>query len=106
MLKMGFNAFCLPGRKIVVFTELLKHFRSDAEIATIIGHEVGHAVARHSAGGITKNLWFAIMQLIRYKFVMPDVVNAMSNLFLRLPFSRRYSTVHLLPTFSVITSYD
>ena len=35
------NAFCLPGGKIVVFTGLLEHFRSDAEIATIIGHEVG-----------------------------------------------------------------
>jgi predicted Zn-dependent protease len=34
------NAFCLPGGKIVVFTGLLEHFRSDAEIATIIGHEV------------------------------------------------------------------
>ncbi|VVA11000.1 Hypothetical predicted protein [Prunus dulcis] len=83
------NAFCLPGGKIVVFTGLLKHFRSDAEIATIIGHEVGHAVARHSAEGITKNLWFAILQLILYQFVMPDVVNTMSNLFLKLPFSRR-----------------
>lgn len=34
------NAFCLPGGKIVVFTGLLNHFRADAEIATIIGHEV------------------------------------------------------------------
>jgi hypothetical protein len=34
------NAFCLPGGKIVVFTGLLDHFRSDSEIATIIGHEV------------------------------------------------------------------
>lgn len=34
------NAFCLPGGKIVVFTGLLDVFRSDAEIATIIGHEV------------------------------------------------------------------
>ncbi|XP_015877852.1 mitochondrial metalloendopeptidase OMA1 [Ziziphus jujuba] len=83
------NAFCMPGGKIVVFTGLLKHFRSDAEIATIIGHEVGHAVARHSAEGITKNLWFAILQLILYQFVMPDLVNTMSTLFLRLPFSRR-----------------
>ncbi|XP_061358676.1 mitochondrial metalloendopeptidase OMA1 [Gastrolobium bilobum] len=83
------NAFCLPGGKIVVFTGLLEHFRSDAEIATIIGHEVGHAVARHSAEGITKNLWFAILQLVLYQFVMPDIVNTMSSLFLRLPFSRR-----------------
>lgn len=34
------NAFCLPGGKIVVFTGLLEHFKADAEIATIIGHEV------------------------------------------------------------------
>ncbi|KAJ8752947.1 hypothetical protein K2173_008682 [Erythroxylum novogranatense] len=83
------NAFCLPGGKIVVFTGLLEHFRSDAEIATIIGHEVGHAVARHSAEGITKNLWFAILQLILYQFIMPDLVNTMSALLLRLPFSRK-----------------
>ncbi|KAK6121723.1 hypothetical protein DH2020_044533 [Rehmannia glutinosa] len=83
------NAFCLPGGKIVVFTGLLKHFRADAEVATIIGHEVGHAVARHSAEQISKNLWLTILQLILYQFFMPDIVNTMSNLFLRLPFSRR-----------------
>ncbi|KAL7003228.1 metalloendopeptidase [Sarracenia purpurea var. burkii] len=83
------NAFCLPGGKIVVFTGLFTHFRTDAEIATIIGHEVGHAVARHVAEGITKNLWFAILQLILYQFIMPDLANTMSALFLKLPFSRR-----------------
>ncbi|KAK7314921.1 hypothetical protein VNO77_33451 [Canavalia gladiata] len=83
------NALCLPGGKIVVFTGLFEHFRSDSEIATIIGHEVAHAVARHSAEGITKNLWFAILQLILYQFVTPDIVHTMSSLFLRLPFSRR-----------------
>ncbi|ESQ43372.1 hypothetical protein EUTSA_v10013554mg [Eutrema salsugineum] len=83
------NAFCMPGGKIVVFTGLLEHFKSDAEVATVIGHEVGHAVARHVAEGITKNLWFAILQLVLYQFVMPDLVNTMSALFLRLPFSRK-----------------
>ncbi|EOA13369.1 hypothetical protein CARUB_v10026406mg [Capsella rubella] len=83
------NAFCMPGGKIVVFTGLLNHFKSDAEVATVIGHEVGHAVARHIAEGITKNLWFAILQLVLYQFVMPDLVNTMSALFLRLPFSRK-----------------
>jgi hypothetical protein len=34
------NAFCLPGGKIVVFTGLIKHFPNDAEIATVLGHEV------------------------------------------------------------------
>lgn len=83
------NAFCLPGGKIVVFTGLLNHFKADAEIATIIGHEVSHAIARHSAEQISKNLWLTILQLILYQFFIPDFVNTMSNLLLRLPFSRR-----------------
>ncbi|QHN93855.1 hypothetical protein S83_060458 [Arachis hypogaea] len=52
------NAILLPGGKIVVYNGLLEHFKSDAEIATIIGHEVGHAVARHIAEGLTKNSFF------------------------------------------------
>ncbi|KAH1247952.1 hypothetical protein AAZX31_06G271100 [Glycine max] len=87
--KPDLNAFCLPGGKIVVFTGLFDHFKSDAEIATIIGHEVGHVVARHNAEGITKNLWFAILQLILYLLFIPDIINIMSSLFLHLPFSRR-----------------
>lgn len=83
------NAFCLPGGKIVVFTGLLNNFRSDYEIATILSHEVAHAVARHSAEQMSKNLWLTILQLILYQFVMPDLVNTMSHFFLRLPFSRR-----------------
>lgn len=34
------NAMCLPGGKIIVFSGLLDHFKTDAEIATVIGHEV------------------------------------------------------------------
>lgn len=84
------NAFCLPGGKIMVFTGLLNAFPSDAEIATVIAHEVGHAVARHAAEGITSNLWFAVLQIILLQFIgIPDVVYAMSNLLLKLPFSRR-----------------
>ncbi|KAG4967775.1 hypothetical protein JHK87_033426 [Glycine soja] len=83
------NAFCLPDGKIVVFTGLFDHFKRDAEIATIIGHEVGHVVARHNAEGITKNLWFAILRLILYLLFIPDIVNIMSSLFLHLSFSRR-----------------
>ncbi|XLU42216.1 hypothetical protein S245_037030, partial [Arachis hypogaea] len=56
------NAFWLPGGEIVVYTGLLEHFKSDAEIATIIRREVGHALARHTAEYMTKNLWFAILQ--------------------------------------------
>ncbi|XP_026380248.1 uncharacterized protein LOC113275038 isoform X1 [Papaver somniferum] len=84
------NAFCIPGGKIVVFTGLLDHFRTDAEIATVISHEVGHVVARHGAEQISNNMWLTILQIILLQFVgMPDLVNLTSQLFLRLPFSRR-----------------
>ncbi|KAL6635087.1 hypothetical protein ACP70R_027758 [Stipagrostis hirtigluma subsp. patula] len=84
------NAMCLPGGKIVVFTGLLDKFRAEAEVATVLGHEVGHAIARHSAEQITRNMWFAILQIVILQFIyMPDLVNTMSTLLLRLPFSRR-----------------
>ncbi|WCJ20627.1 Peptidase family M48 family protein [Euphorbia peplus] len=83
------NAFCLPGGKIVVFTGLFDLFKTDAEIATIIGHEVAHAVARHTAEALSKNLWFAILQLVLIQYAPRDIVTTMSSLFLRLPFSRR-----------------
>ncbi|XP_039142997.1 uncharacterized protein LOC120280288 [Dioscorea cayenensis subsp. rotundata] len=37
-----FYAFCLPCRKIVVSTRVLDHLRTDAEIATLLGHENGN----------------------------------------------------------------
>lgn len=51
------NAMCLPGGKIVVFTGLLNHFKTDAEIATVLGHEVdlgfpGSCVILVSCGGL------------------------------------------------------
>ncbi len=41
------NAFCLPGGKIAVYTGLFKYTDNDAELAAVMGHEVGHAIARH-----------------------------------------------------------
>ncbi|KAJ0713964.1 putative peptidase M48 [Helianthus annuus] len=83
------NAYCLPGGKIVVFTGILKHFKTDEEIATIIGHEVAHVVARHAVERFTKNIWLVLGQLILYEFVNPDLVDISSVFLLDLPFSRR-----------------
>jgi len=42
------NAFCMPGGKIVVFEGLLPLISTEDELAVVIGHEVAHAVAKHS----------------------------------------------------------
>lgn len=43
------NAFVLPSGKIGVTTGLLALTRNDDQLATVLGHEVGHVVARHAA---------------------------------------------------------
>ncbi|MDR2405665.1 MAG: M48 family metallopeptidase [Deltaproteobacteria bacterium] len=43
------NAFCMPGGKIVVYTGLLPITKNEAGLATVMGHEVAHALARHGA---------------------------------------------------------
>lgn len=42
------NAFCMPGGKIVVYEGLMDLVSSDDELAVVVGHEVAHAVAKHS----------------------------------------------------------
>lgn len=53
--------------------------------------QIGHCIARHGAEGITKNMWFAIVQIVLFQFMPLDIANTMSHFLLRLPFSRRYS---------------
>jgi predicted Zn-dependent protease len=49
------NAFCLPRGKIVVYTGILPVAQSEAGLATVMGHEVAHAVARHGAQRVFQN---------------------------------------------------
>lgn len=42
------NAFCLPGGKVGIFTGILKYTKNEAGLATVISHEVAHALARHA----------------------------------------------------------
>ena len=50
------NAFCMPGGKIVVFEGLLPLVSSEDELAVVIGHEVAHAVAKHSNERMSQEL--------------------------------------------------
>lgn len=50
------NAFCLPGGKVGIYTGILPITHNEAGLATVIAHEVGHAVARHGAERISEQL--------------------------------------------------
>ncbi len=43
------NAWCMPGGKIVVYSGILPVTKNDAGLATVMGHEVSHALANHGA---------------------------------------------------------
>lgn len=48
------NAFALPGGKVGVYTGLLKLAATDDELAIVMGHEIGHVVARHGGKRMTE----------------------------------------------------
>lgn len=50
------NAFCLPGGKIVVYEGLLPYTQNEAALAVVLGHEIAHAVAKHSAEQLSKQI--------------------------------------------------
>ena len=49
------NAFCLPGGKVVVFTGILPVAQTETGLAVVMGHEIGHALARHGAERMAQN---------------------------------------------------
>ena len=48
------NAFALPGGYIYISRGILSYMNSESELAGVLGHELGHVTARHSAKAISK----------------------------------------------------
>jgi len=51
------NAFCLPGGKMVVYTGILPIAQTEAGLATVLGHEMGHATSRHGSSDCSNRNW-------------------------------------------------
>jgi len=50
------NAWCMPGGKIVVYTGILPTTKDEAGLATVMGHEVAHALLNHGGQRMTADM--------------------------------------------------
>jgi predicted Zn-dependent protease len=48
------NAFALPGGQVFITAALLRRLQNEAQLAGVLGHEIGHVVGRHSAEQLAK----------------------------------------------------
>lgn len=60
------NAFCMPGGKVVVFEGILPITNNEVGLAVVMGHEIAHAVAKHSNERISQQM------LVQYGAALTD----------------------------------
>jgi metalloendopeptidase OMA1, mitochondrial len=96
------NAFCLPGGKVVVYTGILPVCATDAGLATVMGHEIAHALGRHGAERIAQQQMVAVGQTAlavsmndmdpRQRMTLMALMGVGSQVGILLPFSRSHES--------------
>ena len=94
------NAFCLPGGKVAFFTGILKKTENEAGVATVMGHEVTHAIQRHGVERISRGILEQVAQVGALAGAAAGVVNPQAAIGLlsaygvgvSLPFNRAQET--------------
>jgi len=92
------NAFCLPGGKVFVYSGLFRAVENEDQLATVIGHEVAHAIARHGAermsmiqlGRMGKQIAAQAIGGGKYTGLINQAYGAGETFGLVLPFSRKF----------------
>ena len=54
------NAWCMPGGKVAVYTGILPYTKDETGLATVMAHEVGHAIAKHGNERMSQGVLAAI----------------------------------------------
>ena len=110
------NAWCMPGGKIAVYSGILPIAKNDDGIASIMGHEIAHAVARHSAERASRSI---LMDAGTYAFerlvlgtsltgYSRDLYGQLRQIGLELPFNRNQESEadYLGLIFMSLSGYD
>jgi metalloendopeptidase OMA1, mitochondrial len=93
------NAFCLPGGKVFFYTGILKITENDDQIATVMGHEIAHALARHGAERMSmqsaSNIGAQVLAVAldipaEYQNLYAQAYGITSQVGLILPYSRKF----------------
>ncbi len=97
------NAFCMPGGKIVVYTGLLRLIgngkHANDELAAVLGHEIGHALASHAAERMSNQLLLKLggrllfagigVKSAAVKNILGTAYGLGGKVFVALPFGRK-----------------
>lgn len=84
------NAFCTPGGYIYVYTGIIKYLENEAQLAGVMGHEMGHADLRHSTRQMTKI--YGIEILVSAALGERDALKQITTGLIGLKFSREHET--------------
>lgn len=88
------NAFALPGGKIGVYTGLLKAATTQDQLGAVIGHEIAHVLANHSAERLSDSMAAGLGAQVAgiATGVDPQLFEMAGNVFFVLPFSRAHES--------------
>lgn len=88
------NAYCLPGGKVGVYTALYQYTSNDAELATVVSHEIAHAICRHGGERVTQgniqSLGAAVLQKATDSEIAMTIYGVTTNYAAILPYSRSH----------------
>jgi predicted Zn-dependent protease len=113
------NAWCMPGGKIAVYTGILKITKNQNGLAAVMGHEIAHAVAKHSveraSRGIVLNVATQITDILSggklsqvNRATGMNTVGLLSQIGILNPFNRKQESEadYLGLIFSSLSGYD